>query len=301
MNMNIKSLFESDLGETKLIARGKVRDVYEVEGENGEKQILFIATDRISAFDSLMADPVEEKGLILNQLSKFWLEKTDHIIANHFITDDLSQYPKNLAQFSDQLNQRSMLVKKCKPLPVEFVVRGYVAGSGWAEYQRTGAICGVELPVGLKKYQKLENPIFTPATKASDGHDENITYEQMVEILGENISEKLRQASILLYNFGHDFLEPKGILLADTKFEFGEEENGNLILIDEIMTPDSSRFWKKESYEAGSNPENFDKQILRDYLESVGWDKKPPPPAIPDEIIQRTKNKYLEIQKIIST
>ena len=299
--MSINSLYESNLGKTKLIARGKVRDVYEVEGEQGKKQILFVATDRISAFDSLMAEAVGGKGIILNQLSKFWLEKTKHIITNHFITDDLSKYPKNLSEFSDQLNQRSMLVKKCKPLPCEFVVRGFVAGSGWAEYQKTGAICGVELPLGLKKYQKLDEPIFTPATKASDGHDENINYEQMVEILGENVSEKLRQASIDLYNFGYKFLEPKGILLADTKFEFGEEENGDLILIDEVMTPDSSRFWKKENYKAGHNPENFDKQILRDYLESVAWDKNPPPPPIPNEIIQKTKNKYAEIQKIIST
>ncbi len=295
----LKPLYESNLQGIKLLARGKVRDVYEVENGEGQKQILFVASDRISAFDHLMTSPVAGKGATLNQLSKFWFEKTRHIIPNHFIRDDLSQYPRALNEFSSQIEGRSMLVEKCEPLPFEFVVRGYIAGSGWSEYKRTGAVCQVKLPSDLVKYQRLEKPIFTPATKKSNGHDENISFEQMAEILGYEVAHKLRRISIELYNFGHEFLEPKGILLADTKFEFGKLENGEIVLIDELMTPDSSRFWRKENYKAGRVPENFDKQILRDYLESTNWDKKSPPPSIPEKIIERTKEKYLEIQKII--
>jgi len=270
------------------VYRGKVREVYDL-GDN----LLIVASDRISAFDVIMNEIVPEKGKILNQISTFWLNETKHIIGNHLISDKASEYP-SLLKYADYLNGRSMVVKKAKPLPVEFIVRGYIAGSGWKSYKDNGQICGVELPDGLEKYGRLEEPIFTPSTKADEGHDENITYEQCCAILGDELTQKLKQVSIDLYNFGSNRLENEGVLLADTKFEFGELEDGSIILIDEALTPDSSRLWLAENYEPGNEPTNYDKQILRDYLESLDWDKTPPAPTLPEEVIQKILSKYKE-------
>lgn len=288
-------LFRSELADIKLLSRGKVREIYDL-GDS----LLFVASDRISAFDVIMDQGIPNKGMILNLLSKFWFQNTSSIIQNHFITDNVDEYPENLKPFADQLKGRSMIVTKCKPLPVEFVVRGFVAGSGWKEYTQTGEVCGVKLPGGLKKYGRLSEPIFTPATKADEGHDENITFEQAAEILGLDTAQKLRDKSIEIFKWGQNFLDSIGIILADTKFEFGELPNGDLILIDEVMTPDSSRFWLKDTYQEGHEPENFDKQILRDWLESQDWDKEPPAPELPTEIIERTREKYIEIFNMIT-
>lgn len=279
---------KDNLEKLDLVRKGKVREVYDL-GEN----LLIVASDRISAFDVIMNEIVPEKGKILNQISTYWLKETKNIIENHLVSDTASEYPA-LLEYADYLNGRSMVVKKAKPLPVEFIVRGYIAGSGWKSYQENGSICGVNLPEGLVKYGRLEEPIFTPSTKADEGHDENITYEQCCEILGKEITDKLKKVSIDLYNFGSNKLEEEGVLLADTKFEFGELEDGSIILIDEALTPDSSRMWLAEDYKPGNEPTNYDKQILRDYLESLDWDKNPPAPKLPEEVIDRILSKYKE-------
>lgn len=291
-----EALFESKLDGIKLLSKGKVREIYDLEDA-----LLFVASDRISAFDVIMNQAVPNKGMILNLLSKFWFKNTSDIIKNHFITENVEEYPEKLKAFKDQLKGRSMLVTKCKPLPVEFVVRSYVAGSGWKEYQNTGEICGVKLPPGLKKYGILDEPIFTPATKAEEGHDENITFEKAAEILGTEIATYLKDKSIEIFKWGQNYLDKKGIILADTKFEFGQLPNGDIILIDEVMTPDSSRFWLKESFEEGKDPENFDKQILRDWLENQDWNKEAPAPDLPKEIIDKTREKYIEIFNMITS
>ncbi len=280
-------VFETNFDDLKIFRKGKVREVYEVEN-----YLLVVASDRISAFDVIMNEAVPEKGQILSQISKFWFEKTNSIIKNHFISSVVNEYPEICHKYSDVLNGRSMIVKKCKPLPIEFVVRGYIAGSGWKEYSKYQTVCGIKLESGLQENQKLSNPIFTPATKADTGHDENISFEKMVEIIGIDLSEKLRDISIKLYEFGAEYLLKRGIILADTKFEFGLDENDEPILIDEALTPDSSRFWTAENYKIGKSQINFDKQILRDYLESIDWNKMPPPPTLPDEIIEKTLEKY---------
>lgn len=279
---------KDNLEKLDLVRKGKVREVYDL-GEN----LLIVASDRISAFDVIMNEIVPEKGKILNQISTYWLKETKQIVENHLVSDTATEHP-SLLEYADYLNGRSMIVKKAKPLPVEFIVRGYIAGSGWKSYQENGSICGVELPEGLVKYGRLEEPIFTPSTKADEGHDENITYEQCCEILGTELTDKLKKVSIDLYNFGSKKLEEEGVLLADTKFEFGELEDGSIILIDEALTPDSSRMWLAEDYEPGKEPTNYDKQILRDYLESLDWDKNPPAPTLPKEVIDRILSKYKE-------
>lgn len=283
----MKLMLKSDFKNLKLINVGKVREVYEVEDK-----ILFVTSDRISAFDVIMDQPIPNKGAILSAISAFWFEKTKHIVKNHFITNEVAKYPQACQEYASELEGRSMLVKKCKPLPIECIVRGYVAGSGWKDYKKTGKICGIEIPSGLQEFEKLPEAIFTPSTKASEGHDENISFEQAAGIIGKEKADKIKEYSLALYKFAAEYLLSKGLVLADTKFEFGEDENGEIILIDEALTPDSSRFWLLEDYAPGKSQMNFDKQVLRDYLESIDWNKMPPPPVLPDEIINKTSEKY---------
>src|SRR6201988_2947135 len=260
----------------KKLRSGKVREVYDL-GDT----LLFIATDRISAFDVILPDPIPKKGAVLNQLSAFWFKRFDKI-DNHFVTAAFSKFPKELQPFREQLSGRSMIVKKTKPLAVECVVRGYLAGSGWKEYQQSESVCGIKLPGGLKQASKLPEPIFTPATKADTGHDENIDMKRCAEILGDDIAERVKGLSLDIYSRGREHADQCGIIVADTKFEFGTVD-GDLLLIDECLTPDSSRFWPKEQYAVGQSPPSFDKQFVRDYLETLDWDKTPPAPRLPKE------------------
>ena len=276
-----------DIPDIKKLRSGKVREVFDL-GET----LLFVATDRISAFDVILPDPIPKKGSVLNQLSAFWFNKFGKI-DNHFITTDFNVFPKPLRPFREQLEGRSMIVKKSKPLPVECVVRGYLAGSGWKEYQESQSVCGIKLPSGLKQASKLPEPIFTPATKAETGHDENIDMKRCVEILGKEMAERVRELSLDIYSAGRDHAENKGIILADTKFEFGSM-GGKLLLIDEVLTPDSSRYWPADHYAEGQSPPSFDKQFVRDYLETLDWNKTAPGPKLPGDVIARTAAKYVE-------
>lgn len=271
--------------------RGKVRDIYDLG-----KELLIVVTDRISAYDVIMEEGIPGKGVVLNQISKYWFEQTTDIISNHVISTDVCDYPHAFHSYSDVLEGRSMLVKKTNPLPVECVVRGYVAGSGWKEYRECQSICGIKLPPGILESGKLGEPIFTPATKAEMGdHDENITFEQAVSLIGKEIAEKVREISIALYSRAREIADKRGIIIADTKFEFGTDlETEELILIDEALTPDSSRFWPKDEYEPGKSQRSFDKQFVRDYLTSLNWDKTPPPPHLPPEVVIGTSEKYRE-------
>ena len=293
-NKNI--ILESNIKSCPLINRGKVRDLYDL----GD-QLLIVSSDRISAYDSVLASGIYAKGEVLTQLSKFWFSLTEDIVENHYITDDIAGFSQKLADDLDVLQGRSMVVKKAKPLPIECIVRGYITGSGWAEYKKQGTVCGLKLNDGLVESEKLSEPIFTPSTKAEQGeHDENINFEQCVNIVGSDIANKVKDLSIAIYSKARDYAESKGILIADTKFEFGTLDNGKIILIDEVLTPDSSRFWPKALYEAGRGQESYDKQIVRDYLTSIGWDKKPPPPKLPDEIAEKTSNKYIEVLDLLT-
>jgi phosphoribosylaminoimidazole-succinocarboxamide synthase len=272
-----------------LKGRGKVRDIYDL----GDR-LLIVATDRISAFDVVMPNPIPDKGKILTQLSHFWFDLTKDIVANHVLSTEVGDYPKECQPYQEILRSRSMLVVKTEVLPVECVVRGYLSGSGWEEYQKTGEICGVKLPKGLRESSKLEEPIFTPATKAEMGlHDENITFEKVEETIGKDLARKVRSISLAIYKKARDFAEQRGILIADTKMEFGVKGE-KLILIDELLTPDSSRFWPKDEYQPGGPQKSFDKQFLRDYLLSIRWEKNPPAPQLPEEIVRKTREKYLE-------
>ncbi|MBA2880710.1 phosphoribosylaminoimidazole-succinocarboxamide synthase [Desulfosalsimonas propionicica] len=284
-----QTVFETKFDDLSVFKRGKVRDVYDLED-----RLLMVATDRISAFDVIMKDPVPGKGKILTRISLFWFDIISSIIDNHVIASDVDQYPQICRQYRDELEGRSMLVKKTRPLPVECVVRGYISGSGWKSYQKTGEVCGIRLPDGLRESDRLPEPIFTPSTKAELGeHDINISYDHMVDLIGTQKAQQVRDLSLEIYQKGAEIAEKSGIIIADTKFEFGENENG-LILIDEVLTPDSSRFWPKATYQPGGPQASFDKQYLRDYLNSVDWDKTPPPPHLPAEVIENTKSKYLE-------
>lgn len=271
--------------------RGKVRDIYDL----GDR-LLIVVTDRISAFDVVLPNGIPLKGIVLNRISEFWFKKTSDIIPNHLISTEVDDYPDVFHKYRDVLSGRSMLVKKTRPLPIECIVRGYISGSGWKEYQESGTVCGIPLPPGLLESSKLESPIFTPSTKAEEGrHDENITFERTVEILGRDIATRVKEASIAIYSRAREIAEGKGIIIADTKFEFGIEEwSGKLILIDELLTPDSSRFWPMDGYVPGGPQRSFDKQFVRDYLTSINWDKKPPAPPLPQDIIEKTKEKYIE-------
>ena len=287
--MSEKVLSKSHFEDLKLVKRGKVRDVYEIDDK-----LLIVASDRMSAFDVVMDDPIPDKGKILTKLSLFWFKHLESMIENHFISADPSDYPATCRPYQKELQGRSMLVKKAEPLPVECVVRGYIAGSGWSEYRSRGTICGIPLPKGLTESEKLPAPIFTPSTKAVGGeHDENISFEEVTRILGKDTGEAVRKLSLEIYEFGRVLADKKGIIIADTKFEFGIVDE-RLILIDEVLTPDSSRFWPMDTYSPGRSQASFDKQFLRDYLDGLDWPKSPPPPRIPPEIIRKTRERYLE-------
>lgn len=284
-------VIKTEFPELPAPKRGKVRDIYDLSDK-----LLIVATDRISAFDVVLPDGIPQKGKVLNQVSKYWFGKTRDIIPNHLISTDIDNYPESLWKHRDVLEGRSMMVKKARPLPVECIVRGYLSGSGWKEYQRSRSVCTIPLPSGLVESSKLEEPIFTPSTKAEEGqHDENISFEKTVEILGRDLAERVREISIALYSRARHIAEEKGIIIADTKFEFGiNEDSGGLILIDELLTPDSSRFWPKDEYEPGRPQRSFDKQFVRDYLTSIGWNQKPPAPSLPPDVIVKTTEKYVE-------
>ncbi len=276
-----------DIPGLKKLRSGKVREIFDL----GDA-LLFVASDRISAFDVIMPNPIPEKGRVLTAFSEFWFGKTRHIIENHFLTSDYDAIARRVGDLP-ALRGRSMLVRKCRPLAVECIVRGYLAGSGWKEYRQHRTVCGIPLPAGLVESSELPEPIFTPSTKAETGHDENISFERAVEILGRPVAEQVRDYSIAIYKFARDYARQRGIIIADTKFEFGFDSD-KLILIDEALTPDSSRFWPADGYRPGGPQPSFDKQFLRDYLETLDWNKTPPGPQLPDEIIQKTSAKYLE-------
>lgn len=283
---------KTNLEGLKLVKRGKVRDVYEVDDN-----LLIVASDRMSAFDVVMDNPIPDKGKILTAISTFWFNKLKPVVDNHIISVNPDEYPEKCRRFKDQLRGRSMLVKKAQPLAVECIVRGYVSGSGWSEYLEKGTICDILLPKGLLESGKLPEPVFTPSTKAEIGeHDENISFEKTVKILGKETAEKVRHLSLNIYETGRDFAHEKGIIIADTKFEFGFVGD-RLILIDEVLTPDSSRFWPMDKYRPGGPQESFDKQFLRDYLNGLDWPKRPPPPRLPKDIIDKTRERYMEALK----
>ncbi len=282
-------LLQTDLPDLELYASGKVRDLYRVDNEH----LLFIATDRISAFDYVLGSGIPNKGRVLTQLSLFWFEFLKDVVANHLVTAEVERYPQHLRKYADQLRGRSMLVVHADMVPVECVVRGYLSGSGWKDYQKSGSVCGIPLPPGLKESEKLPEPIFTPATKATSGHDENISFAEMKKIVGGGLSEQLRELSVGIYTKAADYAAARGIIIADTKFEFGRTAAG-LVLADEVLTPDSSRFWNAETYAPGRGQDSFDKQYVRDYLEKIRWDKQPPAPALPPEVVENTSAKYLE-------
>ncbi len=287
-------ILETNLPGIKLLSRGKVRDIYEVGDE-----LLIVATDRISAFDYILPTGIPRKGEVLTQLSLFWFDFLKDVVPTHIITADVDAYPEPLPQFRDQLAGRSMLVTRAEMLPIECVARGYLAGSGWKDYQRTGAVCGVELPPGLQESSQLPEPIFTPATKATSGHDINISFEEAAGMVGRGVAEKVRDLTLDIYSRAAEYARERGIIIADTKFEFGFVD-GELVLADEVLTPDSSRFWPADEYEPGRPQRSFDKQYVRDYLESVHWDKKPPAPALPPEVARNTSEKYLEAYRRLS-
>jgi len=280
---------ETDFKELNLMKRGKVRDIYDL----GDK-LLMVATDRISAFDVIMPDPVPDKGKILTKISLFWFKIMEPIVPNHIISSNVDEYPAACKPYADVLDGRSMLVQKAEPLPIECVVRGYISGSGWQDYQTSGSICGVKLPPGLQESAKLPDPIFTPSTKAELGHhDINIDFEQVVDKIGKTLAEQVKAFSLAIYDKAVRLAAEKGIIIADTKFEFGLVQN-NIVLIDEVLTPDSSRFWPQATYRPGGPQKSFDKQYVRDYLISINYDKKPPGPPLPENVIMNTRNKYLE-------
>jgi phosphoribosylaminoimidazole-succinocarboxamide synthase len=283
-------LYRSDVKGLAKVHEGKVRDLYAVDADT----MLIVTTDRLSAFDVVLPDPIPGKGAVLNQISRFWFERTRHIVPNHMTGRPLSSVITDEAERA-LLDERSLLVKRLRPLPIEAVVRGYLIGSGWKDYQRTGAVCGISLPPGLAQAQQLPAPLFTPATKAAPGsHDENIPFEAVQRLIGNTLAERVRETVLELYRFGAAHAASRGILIADTKFELGVDDDGQLILIDEALTPDSSRFWPADTYRPGSSPPSFDKQFVRDYLESLNWNKQPPAPALPAQIIARTSEKYRE-------
>ena len=293
---SVAPVLETTFTDLRLLRRGKVRDVYEVDNQ----RLLIVATDRISAFDSVSPTPIERKGEVLTALSRFWFAKLGHVVPHHLITTELDEMPDVVRAHADELRGRSMLVKRTEVFPVECVVRGYLSGSGWKDYQRTGQVCGHQLPTGLRDSEKLATSIFTPATKAETGHDENISEAQMAEIVGRDAMEKLREVSLRLYTEASDYARGRGIIIADTKFEFGRDHAGAITLIDEVLTPDSSRFWPLDSYEVGKSQASFDKQFVRDYLESIKWDKQPPCPELPNEIAKATTARYLEAYELIT-
>jgi len=295
MSNPVIALHQSDIKSLPLLYRGKVRDIYDVD----EDHMLIVTTDRLSAFDVILPDPIPGKGAILTAVSNFWFDKTQHIIANHLTDKTLDEVLPDAAE-RKTIEGRGIVVRKLKPLPVEAIVRGYLIGSGWNDYQETGAVCGIALPEGLQQAQQLPEAIFTPSTKADvGGHDENISFEKTVSLLGKDMAEQVRDVSIKLYQEAAAYALERGIIIADTKFEFGTDTDGKLILIDEVLTPDSSRFWPADSYQVGISPPSFDKQYVRDYLETLDWDKTDPGPSLPEEVIQRTGEKYREAMNLL--
>ena len=287
-------LLETDLAGVERYARGKVRDVYSVDGG-----LLIVATDRISAFDYVLATGIPEKGRVLTQLSLFWFDFLRDVTANHLLTANIAEYPDPLPRFSGQLEGRSMLVKRAQMIEIECVARGYISGSGWKEYREHGTVCGIRLPAGLRESDKLAEPIFTPATKAQTGHDENVSFAHVVSLIGEDLARRLRDLTLEIYTRASRYAETKGIIIADTKFEFGFVE-GELLLGDEVLTPDSSRFWPADTYQPGGAQSSFDKQYVRDYLEAIRWNKQPPAPGLPAEVAEQTSEKYLQAYRILT-
>ena len=282
-------LLDTKIDSLSLVRRGKVRDVY-AAGD----QLILVATDRISAFDYVLGSGIPDKGRVLNQLSAFWFGRTAHIVPNHLITTSVAEYPEAARPYASQLEGRSLLARRTTPLPVECVARGYISGSGWKDYKATGEVCGIALPKGLRESDRLPEPIFTPATKADTGHDENISEAAAADVVGPELLARLKTLTMALYAHGVAHAESQGIILADTKFEFGLTDDGELLLIDEMMTPDSSRYWPKDTYAPGGPQASFDKQYVRDYLESIKWNKQPPVPSLPDDVVQNTRAKYLD-------
>jgi len=286
-------MLQSDIQSLPLLHRGKVRDLYQV----GEQHLLIVQTDRLSAFDVILDDPIPGKGEVLTSVSNFWFDKLQHVIPNHLSGIDPESVVKTEEE-RQQVRGRSFVTKKLTPLPIEAIVRGYLVGSGWKDYQRTGAVCGIQLPDGLQEAQKLPEPLFTPSTKAAVGeHDENISFAQAIDLLGEARANEVREATLRLYSEAADYALTRGIIIADTKFEFGVDDAGKMYVIDEVLTPDSSRFWPADQYKVGSNPPSFDKQIVRDWLAASGWDKQSAAPRIPQEVLQKTSEKYREAQQ----
>jgi phosphoribosylaminoimidazole-succinocarboxamide synthase len=282
-------LLETSLDGLTLVRRGKVRDLYACDDG-----LIMVATDRISAFDYVLGSGIPDKGRVLTQLSAFWFGRTPHIVGNHLISTDPAAYPASARRHAPLLDGRSMFVRKTTPLPIECVARGYLSGSGWKDYKASGELCGVRLPAGLIESDRLPEPLFTPATKAESGHDLNISEAEAASLVGRDLLDRLKPLTMALYQFGVDHAEARGIILADTKFEFGLTDTGDLLLIDEVMTPDSSRYWPRDSYRPGGAQPSFDKQFVRDYLESIKWNKQPPVPSLPDDVVGRTRAKYLE-------
>jgi len=277
-----------------VVNKGKVRDIYEIDDN-----LLLVVTDRISAFDYVLPNPIPSKGVCLNQLSKFWFEYTKDIVPNHMISTELDDFPEVLQDYSEQLEYRSMLVKKTKVIPIECIVRGYISGSAWKSYKKDGTVCGIKLPSGLQESDQFDEPLFTPSTKAETGHDINISFEKMKELVGGGVAEQLEEFSLNLYKTASEYARKRGIIIADTKFEFGLL-NAEIILIDEVLTPDSSRFWPADKYEPGKPQSSFDKQFVRDYLNSTGWDKNSVPPELPDKVIKETQRKYQDAYEKIT-
>jgi phosphoribosylaminoimidazole-succinocarboxamide synthase len=282
-------LLDTQLDGLTLVRRGKVRDVYAIDDA-----LILVATDRISAFDYVLGSGIPDKGRVLNQLSAFWFARTGHLVPNHMLSIDVAEYPAAARKYAAQLEGRSMLSRRTTPLPVECVARGYLSGSGWKDYKATGEVCGITLPKGLRESDRLPEPLFTPATKADSGHDENISEEAAAKVVGADLLARLKRITLELYAHGVAHAESKGIILADTKFEFGLTDSGELLLIDEMMTPDSSRYWPKDQYAPGGPQPSFDKQYVRDYLESIKWNKQPPVPSLPAEVVARTRDKYMD-------
>lgn len=287
---------KTEISTYPLLSRGKVRDIYDID----EKTLLIVTTDRMSAFDVIMDRPIPYKGVILNQITLFWMDKFKDIIPNHLVESDVDRFPAALDPWKDELEGRAVLVRKAKPLPVECIVRGYIAGSGWKDYQKTGTICGYQLPAGMRESDKLEPPLFTPSTKAELGqHDQNISPAEAASLLGEDVARKVQETTLAIYEAGRTYAASRGIIVADTKFEFGFVD-GELRLIDEVLTPDSSRFWPADQYEPGHSQPSFDKQYLRDWLSAQPWDMQPPAPALPDEVVDATARRYREAYHILT-
>ena len=282
------ALVKTDFNDLKLFKQGKVRDIYEID-----ENLLIISTDRVSTFDIVLQDGIPDKGKVLTQLSCFWFNYFKDTIKNHLISSEVNEFPKDLQKHQTILDKRTMLVKKCQPIKVECVARGYLAGSGWKEYQKNGSVCGIKLPKGLSESSKLPEPIFTPTTKAETGHDISLTIQETANMIGKDLTQKIQDFTIKIYEQARKYAEPKGIIISDTKFEFGFHDN-ELMIIDEMLTPDSSRFWDREQYQVGISPPSYDKQYLRDYLISIGWNKNPPSPKLPQAVIEATRSKYLE-------